>query len=127
MVETAEIGAKKLTAQEIINTPVLFGESDVIKALQMQPGVSEGQEGMAGMHVHGGNADENLYMLDNVPLYQVNHFAGLSQHSMPKLSDISTFSSPQYLRNMTGGSPPILMSAPRTVHRKVITAHSDWV
>lgn len=76
-VETAEIGAKKLTAQEIINTPVLFGESDVIKALQMQPGIAEGQEGMAGMHVHGGNADENLYMLDNVPLYQVNHFAGL--------------------------------------------------
>ena len=77
VVETSEIGAKKLTAQEIINTPVMFGESDVIKALQMQPGVSEGQEGMAGMHVHGGNADENLYMLDNVPLYQVNHFAGL--------------------------------------------------
>lgn len=76
-VETAEIGARKLTAQEIMNTPVLFGESDVVKALQMQPGVSEGQEGMAGMHVHGGNVDENLYMLDNVPLYQVNHFAGL--------------------------------------------------
>ena len=76
-VETAEIGAKKLTAQEIANTPVIFGESDVIKALQMQPGISEGQEGMAGMNVHGGNADENLYMLDNVPLYQVNHFAGL--------------------------------------------------
>ena len=75
--ETAEIGAKKLTAQEIINTPVLFGESDVVKALQMQPGISEGQEGMAGMHVHGGDVDENLYMLDNVPLYQVNHFAGL--------------------------------------------------
>lgn len=36
-VETSEIGAKKLTAQEIINTPVMFGESDVIKALQMQP------------------------------------------------------------------------------------------
>ena len=77
VVETAEIGAKKLTAQEIINTPAMFGESDVIKALQMQPGVSDGQEGMAGMHVHGGEADENLYMLDNVPIYQVNHFAGL--------------------------------------------------
>lgn len=76
-VETSEIGAKKLTAREIINTPVLFGESDVIKALQMQPGISEGQEGMAGMNVHGGNSDENLYMLDNVPLYQVNHFVGL--------------------------------------------------
>ncbi|MDO4319452.1 MAG: TonB-dependent receptor [Bacteroidales bacterium] len=76
-VETSEIGAKKLTAKEIINTPVMFGESDVIKALHMQPGISEGQEGLAGMNVHGGNADENLYMLDNVPLYQVNHFAGL--------------------------------------------------
>ncbi|MDE7473040.1 MAG: secretin and TonB N-terminal domain-containing protein, partial [Muribaculaceae bacterium] len=76
-VETSEIGAKKLTAREIINTPALFGESDVIKALHMQPGISEGQEGMAGMNVHGGNADENLYMLDNVPLYQINHFAGL--------------------------------------------------
>ena len=76
-VETSEIGAKKLTSREILNTPVLFGESDVIKALQMQPGVSVGQEGMAGMNVHGGNADENLYMLDNLPLYQVNHFAGL--------------------------------------------------
>lgn len=76
-VETAEIGAKKLTAQEILSTPTLFGESDVIKALMMQPGVTESTEAMAGMNVHGGNADENLYMLDNVPLYQVNHFGGL--------------------------------------------------
>lgn len=76
-VETVEIGAKKLTAQEILSTPTLFGESDVIKALMMQPGVTESTEAMAGMNVHGGNADENLYMLDNVPLYQVNHFGGL--------------------------------------------------
>lgn len=76
-IETAEIGAKKLTAEDINNSPVLLGESDVIKALQMQPGISDGQEGIAGMNVHGGNVDENLYMLDNVPLYQVNHFAGL--------------------------------------------------
>ena len=55
----------------------LVDERDVLKALQMQPGISGGAEGMAEMHVHGGNADENLFMLDNVPLYQVNHFAGL--------------------------------------------------
>lgn len=76
-VETSEIGAKKVTASEVRNTPVLFGEADVIKALHTQPGVTEGIEGMAGMYVHGGNADENLCMLENVPLYQVNHFAGL--------------------------------------------------
>ena len=76
-VRTSEIGAKKLSATEIVNTPVMFGESDVLKALQMQPGITGGSEGMAEMHVHGGNSDENLFMLDNVPLYQVNHFAGL--------------------------------------------------
>lgn len=76
-VETADIGAMKLTAKEISGVPTLFGESDVMKALQMQPGISGGAEGMAEMHVHGGNADENLIMLDNVPLYQANHFAGL--------------------------------------------------
>lgn len=76
-VETSEIGARKVTGDQVRATPVLFGEADVIKALTMEPGVTEGSEGMAGMNVHGGNADENLYLLDNVPLYQVNHFAGL--------------------------------------------------
>lgn len=76
-VETSEMGARKITVEELSNVPMVFGESDVIKALQMQPGVSDGTEGMAGMHVHGGNSDENLFSLDNVPLYQVNHFLGL--------------------------------------------------
>lgn len=76
-VESGEIGARKITAEEVRNAPALFGEADVIKALHLQSGVSEGTEGMAGMHVHGGATDENLCMLDNVPLYQVNHFAGL--------------------------------------------------
>lgn len=76
-VETSEIGARKITSDDIRNTPAMFGESDVIKSLQMMPGVSGGAEGMAAMHVHGGEADGNLFMLDNVPMYQVNHFAGL--------------------------------------------------
>lgn len=76
-VESAEMGARKITASRVLATPALLGESDVIKTLQLQPGVTAGTEGMAEMHVHGGGADENLYMLDNVPLYQANHFAGL--------------------------------------------------
>ena len=84
-VETSEIGAKKITADEIRNTPSIFGESDVIKTLHMQPGVTEGTEGLAGMYVHGGNADENQYMLDNIPLYQVNHFAGLFSAFNPEI------------------------------------------
>ena len=75
--ESASVGALNLNKGVIASTPVIFGESDVIKTLQLEPGVSAGVEGMAGMYVHGGNADENLYMLDNIPLYQVNHVGGL--------------------------------------------------
>ncbi len=74
---TTEIGSLNLTNAAIKSTPVVFGESDVVKTLQLEPGVSAGIEGMAGMYVHGGDTDENLYMLDNIPLYQVNHFGGL--------------------------------------------------
>lgn len=76
-IETTEIGSLNLTNAAIKGTPVVFGESDVVKTLQLEPGVSAGIEGMAGMYVHGGDTDENLYMLDNIPLYQVNHFGGL--------------------------------------------------
>ena len=64
---------------------MLLGENDVIKTIQAQPGVVEGTEGLAGMYVHGGNADENLFMLDNVPLYQVNHLQVSSRLSILKL------------------------------------------
>ncbi len=74
---STEIGSLNLTNAAIKATPVIFGESDVVKTLQLEPGVSAGIEGMAGMYVHGGDTDENLYMLDNIPLYQVNHFGGL--------------------------------------------------
>lgn len=75
--ESADLGHYNLSTSSIDNVPGLLGESDMVKALQMQPGVTSGMEGLAGMHVHGGSADENLYMLDNIPLYQVNHLAGL--------------------------------------------------
>lgn len=75
--ETANIGALNLSRNTIAKTPTLFGESDIIKTLQLEPGVSAGIEGFAGLYVHGGNPDENMYCLDNVPLYQVNHFGGL--------------------------------------------------
>ncbi len=74
---SADVGRLSLNVADIRNTPVILGETDVIKSLQVQPGVSPGMEGMAGMYVHGGAADENLVLLDGVPIYQPSHFGGL--------------------------------------------------
>ncbi len=71
------MGTVSLPHAVIVKTPVMMGESDVIKTLQLEPGVSSGVEGFAGLYVHGGDADENQYTLDRVPLYQVGHLGGL--------------------------------------------------
>ena len=91
---SAHIGALNVSRAAIARTPVLLGESDVIKTLQLEPGISAGVEGMAGMYVHGGNQDENLYMLDNIPLYQVNHFGGLfSAFNTEAISNVDFYKS----------------------------------
>lgn len=76
-VSTPEIGAIKLTAEDVTAAPALLGEADVMKAFQMQPGITQTADGMAGVSVHGGESDQNLVMLDNVPLYSSDHCMGL--------------------------------------------------
>ena len=66
----------ELPVQQIKSIPTLFGEADVLKAIQLLPGVQNGSEGSAGMYVRGGGPDENLLLLDGVPVYNVNHALG---------------------------------------------------
>lgn len=75
--KSTQMGMQTLSKERIKNVPVLFGEADVIKALQLQPGVSAGSEGFAGMYVRGGNNDENLFIVDSNPIYQISHLGGL--------------------------------------------------
>ena len=56
--------------------PRLMGEADVVKALQLMPGVQAGREGSSDMHVRGGGPDQNLILLDGVPVYNVSHLLG---------------------------------------------------
>lgn len=74
---SSEIGAMKMAAEDLSKVPVLMGEEDVMKTFQMQPGIKESAEGMAGVSVHGGDTDQNMVMLDNIPLYSSDHCLGL--------------------------------------------------
>lgn len=71
------MGNISMSSEQIKNVIALFGEADVLKALQVQPGVSGGVDGFSGMYVRGGNNDGNLYMLHGLPLYHVSHVGGL--------------------------------------------------
>ena len=74
---STQTGSLDVPLFHIRNTPTLMGEPDVLKSLQLLPGVQSGTEGTAGIHVRGGGPDQNLFLLDGVPLYNVDHLLGL--------------------------------------------------
>lgn len=73
---SSQMSATQMSVEKIKSVPVMFGEADIIKALQLMPGVQSGSEGNSGMYVRGGGPDENLFLLDGVPLYNVSHLGG---------------------------------------------------
>ena len=75
-VQSVQMSAVEVPVSQIKGIPAIGGEVDILKAIQLLPGVQSGSEGSAGLYVRGGGPDENLIMLDGVPLYSVNHMFG---------------------------------------------------
>ena len=77
MNESPLMSILSLPATRIQSTPVLLGEKDLFKVLQLMPGVQGGTEGSSGLYVRGGGSDQNLVLLDDAVAYNVNHVFGL--------------------------------------------------
>lgn len=74
---TTRMSKVDLPVDQIKKVPALLGEVDVLKALQLLPGVSGGNEGTSGIYVRGGSPDQNLILLDGTPVYNVFHLGGI--------------------------------------------------
>ena len=72
-----QTGKRTLLQSDLKTEFALLSTPDVVKQLQRMSGVQEGIEVASGLYVHGGNNDENLFLIDGTPLYQVNHSLGL--------------------------------------------------
>lgn len=72
-----EVGTMRLTGDQIKLIPTIGGESDIMRAFQLMPGVDVGNESRAGISVRGGDFGQNLYVLDGTPLFSVNHVGGI--------------------------------------------------
>lgn len=75
-VKAAEMSVIKMDMKTIEKIPALFGEVDIIKAIQMLPGVQSVSEGSSGFSVRGGASDQNLIMLDEATVYNASHLMG---------------------------------------------------
>ena len=101
-IQATGMGVIDIPVTQISHTPSLLGETDVIRTLQMLPGVQTGMDGMAGFYVRGGNADENLILLDGTPIYKVDHMFGFFSVFTPEALKKVTFYKSSYPARYNG-------------------------
>ena len=75
-IASTQMSAVNVPIIEIQKLPALFGETDILKAIQLLPGVQAGSEGSSGLYVRGGGPDQNLILLDGAPVYNASHIFG---------------------------------------------------
>jgi hypothetical protein len=73
---STDIGIERLDMKKVESIPVIFGEKDVLKSIQLLPGISSTSEGSSGFSVRGGSIDQNLILLDEAPVYSASHLMG---------------------------------------------------
>ncbi len=96
-IETSRTGTTTLTPEEVNSIPVLGGEADVLKVLQLLPGTVRGVEGSSDLFVRGGAADQNLVLLDDAPIYNTSHLFGFLSVFNPDIL--------QKVESVNGGFP----------------------
>ncbi len=90
--QVTQMSVVSIKPSEIQDIPAILGEKDVIKALQLMPGIQRGNEGSAGFFVRGGTPDQNLIILDDAPVYNSNHLFGIfSVFNGDAIKSIETF------------------------------------
>ena len=79
-----EMSTLQIPMAQLRQLPALLGEPDVLRAFQLMPGVQAGREGSGALYVRGGSPDQNLTLLDDVPIYYVSHVGGFCRCSMQR-------------------------------------------
>lgn len=91
-VTKTEMSVAKLSPKEVEAVPVIFGEKDIIKMVQLLPGVKTSGEGGSGFSVRGGGLDQNLILLDEAPVYNASHLLGFfSVFNSDAIKDVTLY------------------------------------
>lgn len=91
-VESPQMGLNRINMKEVTTVPVLFGERDVLKTIQLLPGVAAAGEGNSGFFVRGGSVDQNLVLLDEAMVYNASHLLGFfSTFNSDAIKDVNLY------------------------------------
>lgn len=91
-ITSGEMGVEKISMKDVETIPVIFGEKDIFKTMQLMPGVKSAGEGNSGFYVRGGGSDQNLILLDGAPVYNASHLLGFfSVFNSDALKDVKLY------------------------------------
>lgn len=92
IITNALMGVQKINLNEIKSIPVLLGEKDILKTIQLLPGIKSAGEGNSGFYVRGGTIDQNLILLDEAPVYNSSHLLGFfSTFNSDAIKDVAVY------------------------------------
>jgi len=91
-ISSPQMGVEKLSVKELKTIPVLFGENDILKTIQLLPGIKSAGDGNSGFYVRGGASDQNLILLDEAPVYNASHLLGFfSTFNSDAIKDMTVY------------------------------------
>ena len=121
-VSGSQMGFENLAIKDVKSIPMVLGEGDVLKVAQLLPGVQSVGEGAAGFNVRGSPADQNLFFIDNIPIYNTSHFLGFfSVFNSDAIQEFSILKS-NIPANYGGRLASILEVQSKTGNRKKFSA-----
>ncbi|MBN1181583.1 MAG: TonB-dependent receptor plug domain-containing protein [Bacteroidales bacterium] len=122
---TLETGTELLSSKTILSLPVMAGEKDLVKSLSLLPGMQTTGEGSANLVVRGGNPDQNLFLINGVPMYQTNHFFSMVSTINPLLVDHVKVYKSGFPANYGGRISSIIDIETKTPHMDSIHLDGD--
>ena len=105
-IKKPEMSVNRLLSKTVLQTPAVFGEPDVLKTIQLLPGVTSAGEGASGFNVRGGSADQNLILLDEATIYNSSHLLVFFPCLIPMQLKIYDSSKVVFLPSMAVDYPP---------------------
>lgn len=123
-INTTDVGVERLSMQTLNQMPLFMGENDVIKISRLLPGITSTGEASAGVNVRGGSADQNLFYINRVPIYNTSHMFGfLSAFNSDIIHDFSVYKGNVPV-NYGGRLSSVFNIVTRKGNRKAFNAHA---
>lgn len=123
-IQATAMGAYEIPMAQIQHTPAVLGEADILKTIQLMPGVQAGTEGFSGLYVRGGGPDQNLILLDGIPVYNADHLLGVFSVFTPEAIKTLHSTRVPFPPVTAVGFPLLSIYAPTTEICTITTVHS---